>query len=602
MRFEEVATSDAAGAILAHTHRLRGAAGDGAGGAGSAGGAGGADGAGGAATLKKGRVLTAADCAALAEAGTARVTVARLDEGDLIEDDAARAVAEAAAGPHVEVARPATGRANGFAKARGVLVAARERIDAVNLVDEAITIATLPPFSVVEVGAMVFTVKIIPFAVPSAIVARASRIASAGGPLARIAPLRPKRAGLVMTTLPGVAEEQLARAAKSQAQRMAYLGGEVAREVRAEHDVASVAAAIQGLLDEGLDLVLVLGASAIVDRSDVVPAAIRAVGGVVDHLGMPVDPGNLLLLGRRGATPIVGVPGCARSLRPSGFDWVLERLVAEIPIDREDIMRMGAGGLLADIPGRPAPRATSATSATSGSGTAPASALPETAGTAPADGARAADRPRSPRIAAVVLAAGLSRRMGGPNKLLAPIDGVPMIARVVDAFLASKAEPVIVVLGHQAGEVRAALAGRGVRFVENPAYEEGLGASLRAGIEAVGDGADGALVGLGDMPLVAPAHIDALIDAFDPAGSETIVVPVHDRKRGHPVLWSSRHFAEMRKLGGDVGARGLLERHADAVRAVPIDDDAVHVDVDTPEMLAGAAGRGEARGGRRTKG
>ncbi len=189
----------------------------------------------------------------------------------------------------------------------------------------------------------------------------------------------------------------------------------------------------------------------------------------------------------------------------------------------------------------------------------------------------------------MVLAAGLSRRMGGSNKLLATIDGAPMIARVVDAFLASKAERVIVVLGHQAEQVRAALAGRDVRFVENPAYEEGLGASLRAGIEAIGDGADGALVGLGDMPRVTAAHIDALIAAFDPAGPETIIVPVHDRKRGHPVLWSARHFAEMRKLGGDVGARGLLERHADAVRAVPIADDAVHLDVDTPEMLAGAA-------------
>jgi molybdenum cofactor cytidylyltransferase len=190
----------------------------------------------------------------------------------------------------------------------------------------------------------------------------------------------------------------------------------------------------------------------------------------------------------------------------------------------------------------------------------------------------------------VVLAAGLSRRMGGSNKLLAPLDGEPMIARVVDAFLASKARPVLVVVGHQADRVRAALAGRDVRFVENAAYEEGLGASLRAGIEALGEDVDAALVGLGDMPRITPAHVNRIVDAFDPAGPETIVVPVHDRKRGHPVLWSARHFAEMRKLGGDVGARGLLERHADAVRTVAIDDDAVHIDVDTPEMLAGAAG------------
>jgi molybdenum cofactor cytidylyltransferase len=443
-----------------------------------------------------------------------------------------------------------------------VLVVSRERLDAVNLVDEAITVATLPPYSVVEAGAMVLTVKIIPFAVPVALVERACERAAGEPRLVSIAPLAPKRAGLLLTTLPGIREEQLAQAARAQAQRMAYLGGRLAREVRVPHDSKSVARGLADLLSGDIDIVLALGASAIVDRSDVLPEAIRAVGGVVDHLGMPVDPGNLLLLGHRGSVPIVGVPGCARSLRPSGFDWVLERLAADLPVTREDIMRMGAGGLLADVPSRPAPRV-------------------------------GAGQGAAPRVAAIVLAAGMSRRMGGPNKLLATIDGVPMVARVVDAFLASKADPVLVVLGHQAGEVRAALAGRDVRFVDNPQYEEGLGASLRAGIEAVDETVDGALVALGDMPWIRPDHIDALIAAFDPAGAATIVVPVHDRKRGHPVLWSARHFAEMRKLGGDVGARGLMERHADAVRAVPIDDAAVHLDVDTPEMLA-AAGRGGA--------
>ena len=178
--------------------------------------------------------------------------------------------------------------------------------------------------------------------------------------------------------------------------------------------------------------------------------------------------------------------------------------------------------------------------------------------------------------------------MGGPNKLLAEIDGVPVVARVVDALLASKADPVLVVVGHEADRVRAALDGRAVKFVANPAYEEGLGASLRAGIEAVGEDIDGALIALGDMPWVRAEHVDALIAAFDPKGPSTICVPVHDRKRGHPVLWSSRHFGEMRKLGGDVGARELLERHADAVLAVPVDDAAVHLDIDTPDMLAGA--------------
>ncbi len=182
----------------------------------------------------------------------------------------------------------------------------------------------------------------------------------------------------MLTTLPGIREEQLAQAGKAQAQRMASLGGQIVREVRVPHDVASVAGALSDLLAgegggesedgsgrssaggsssaSGIDIVLVLGASAIVDRDDVLPAAIRAIGGEVDHLGMPVDPGNLLLLGHKGRVPVVGVPGCARSLRPSGFDWVLERLAANVPVTREDIMRMGAGELLADVPSRPAPR------------------------------------------------------------------------------------------------------------------------------------------------------------------------------------------------------------------------------------------------------
>jgi len=258
--------------------------------------------------------------------------------------------------------------------------------------------------------------------------------------------------------------------------------------------------------------------------------------------------------------PVVGVPGCARSLKPSGFDWVLERLAADVPVTRADVMRLGVGGLLHEVPLRPSPR--------QGEGM-----------TEPA------------RVAAVVLAAGMSRRMSGPNKLLADVGGAPMIARVVDAMLASRARPVVVVVGHQGDAIRAALAGRDVRFVENPAYEEGLGASLRTGIAAL-DAAqvDGALVALGDMPWVRAEHVDALLAAFDPRGPRSIVVPVHDRKRGHPVLWSSRHFAAMRKLGGDVGARALLEEHADAVATVAVADAGVLRDVDTPEMLSTKGG------------
>ncbi len=537
MRFEELAAPDATGAILAHSHRV-----------------------GGGLVLKKGHVVTEEDTRALVAAGITRVAGVRLDAGDLGEDEAARRVAEVIAGPHLTVAPATTGRANVFATTRGVFVVSRDRLDALNGVDEAITVATVAPYDVVEIGAMVATVKIIPFAVPGEIVARACAAAGGETQLLATAPFAKKRAGLVLTMLPGTHEAPLARAAENQRLRMAYLDGELAREIRVPHEAGAVASAIDALVAEGLDLVLVLGASAIVDRRDVVPAAIERIGGVVEHLGMPVDPGNLLLLGRKGATPIVGVPGCARSLQHSGFDWILRRLAASLTVTRGDLTRLGAGGLLAEVSGRPSPR-------------------------------RAESLPRSSRVAALVLAAGMSRRMGGPNKLLAELDGAPIVRQVVETFLASKAGPIFVVVGHQAELVRAALEGLAVRFVENAAYEEGLGTSLRAGVTALEGDVDGVLVALGDMPWIRAEHVDALIDAFDPAGPYTICVPVHERKRGHPVLWSSRHFGEMRKLGGDVGARELLESHAGAVRTVTVDDAAVHLDVDTPEMLANAPRR-----------
>jgi molybdenum cofactor cytidylyltransferase len=323
MKFDEIATDRAVGAILAHPHRV-GARG----------------------MLKKGHVVTADDVRELGANGVTRVMAARLEPGDVGEDDAAERIAEAIAGRGLTIARAFTGRANVFAATRGVLVVARSQVDALNAIDEAVTVGTVAPYSVLEAGAMAATVKIIPFAVPAALLAGA--VAIAERPLLSLAPFTRKRAGLVLTERPGIREGQGARAAENQRLRMAYLGGELVRVVSTAHEAGAVADAIESMLAEALDLVLVLGASAIVDRKDVVPAAIEAVGGVVEHLGMPVDPGNMLLVGRRGATPIIGVPGCARTLKRSGFDWVLERLAADLPVTRAEITRLGVGGVLSE--------------------------------------------------------------------------------------------------------------------------------------------------------------------------------------------------------------------------------------------------------------
>ncbi len=508
--------------------------------------------------LKKGRVLDGGDIGRLRTAGVLSVTVARLEAGDVAEDEAAGRLAEAAGGPSISLGTPFTGRCNLFAEARGLAVIDRARLDSLNRVDKSVTIATVEPFAPVEPGDLVATVKIIPLAVNEAVLEAC--ITNSSG-LIRVAAYSPKTAGLIQTILPGTKERLLDKAVEGLGRRLAHLGGTLERDIRCDHDEESVAKALGEMTDAGVDLVLVLGASATVDRRDVVPAAIVQAGGAVAHFGMPVDPGNLTLLARLRHMPVIGLPGSARSPRIHGFDWLLRRIMADVEVGSDDIMAMGAGGLLKEINQRPLPRV---------------EASPRIHN----------DLPHAPRIAAVILAAGQSRRMGLSNKLLSEIDGKAMVAHVMAAVDASRAGPVVVVTGHDDAAVRDALTSHNVSFVHNPDYETGLSTSLAAGLAALPGDIDGAVVCLGDMPKIDPALIDRLIDAFDPDAGRAICLPTHQGKRGNPVLWAARFFPEMQVVEGDVGARHLIGEHSYMVHEVDCADDSVLIDVDTPETLA----------------
>jgi molybdenum cofactor cytidylyltransferase len=544
MQFGEVPVAEAEGAILVHSLRL------------------------GRTALKKGRILSAADVAEIDAAGIDEITVVRLEPGDVREDPAASRIAAAAAGPGVATAPAFTGRANLFAETKGLLVFDRDQLDRLNLVDEAVTIGTLPPFAVVEPKQMVATVKIIPFAVREDAVARGAAIAAEGGPLLHVAAFRPLMVGMIKTRLPGFKDTILDKTREVTLDRLDALGCTLVLERRCAHRTAELAAEIAAAIGKA-DLLLIHGASAIVDRRDVIPAAIEAAGGTIDHFGMPVDPGNLLLLGHVQNKPVLGLPGCARSPKVNGFDWVLERIVAGLPVGRREIMSMGAGGLLAEIPTRGLKREQ-------------AGAAPEAKPVAkvpPANG------PVGPRIAALLLAAGKSSRMGS-NKMLEKIDGLPMVARTAQRLLASRARPIIAVLGNQADDVDAALGKLPIERVRNPDFAQGLSTSLKRGLAALPPDIDGVLICLGDMPLIAGRDLDRLIAAFNPLEGRAIVVPIRHGKRGNPLLWSRQFFAEMMALSGDQGARRLIEEHADLVAEVEMDNDAIFVDIDTPEALA----------------
>ncbi len=542
MKFGDTPIEEATGAILGHSWRSNGI------------------------NFSKGRVLSGDDVAKLKAAGAENIVAARLDPEDMHEDEAAATVARALAGKGIEITAPFTGRCNHFAIEAGLAVIDHERIDALNELDESVTVATLAPFARVTPRQMVATVKVIPYAAPRSAVSRAVELAKAANrPMVSVAPFKPMRAGLVQTRLPGTRDKVLDKAVGTTGKRLTSLGSTLAGERRCAHDAAAIAAALEELKKEGCDIYLIAGASAIVDRHDVVPAGIEQAGGVVTHFGMPVDPGNLLLTGELDGKPVLGLPGCAKSPKYNGFDMVLERLAAGLPVRRAEIVRMGAGGLLAEIPTRPQPRD---------------------------DSDEEGDGPQqAPKVAVVLLAAGRSTRMGGPNKMLAEANGQPLVVHAVKAALASQAVEVVVVVGHMAEEVRTAIekvlpAKARLRFVVNPDFAEGLSTSVRTGIAALGAGIDAAVVQLGDMPGVSSGILDRLMAGFSPVEGRSICVPTVAGKRGNPVLWARRFFPEIAKVTGDTGAKHLIGEHADLVCEVEMGGDAAITDIDTPEALA----------------
>lgn len=512
--------------------------------------------------LKKGHVLTAAEVEWLRKNGSTTVLAARPEAGDIPEDTAARRVAVASVGAHAHANAPFTGRCNIYADADGIAVINRATVDAMNAVNESITIATVPPWASVVAGQMLATIKIIPFAAPAETVSKVEAVAENA---IRIAPFGPHRVGIISTRLPETKPSVITKATEIMRQRLDRAGSTVGDVSAVDHHEIALAEAIRTQHAAGNNPIVIFAASAITDRRDVIPAGIVAAGGSIRHYGMPVDPGNLMLIGELDGVPVIGAPGCARSPKPNGFDWVLNRFLAGLDVDANAVMGMGVGGLLMDTVQRGAPR----------------DRKPGQDEASSDNGAQ-----RMPRIAGIVLAAGQSRRMGAENKLLADLGGKPMLLHAVEAVEASAAAPLIIVTGHEPDQVRTALGERKMIVTHNARFADGLSTSLATGIAAVPDDCDGALVCLGDMPRVTTDLLDRMISAFNPVEGRAIVIPTRHGKRGNPVLFDHRFFAAMRDVAGDTGARHLIGQNEDLVAEVAVDDDSIFMDVDTPEALA----------------
>ncbi len=534
MRFGPVKTSEAEGAILAHAVKTDES------------------------RLAKGRRLSSADVAALTACGTLEVVVARLDAGDLMEDEAATRIAAAIAPDHLRFSQAATGRVNVYSRVAGLFVAIRETVDRLNRIDPAITLACLADHVPVQAGDMVATIKIIPLAVAGRFVEEAQKLLRNHAAI-EVKPFAARRAALIATQLPTLKPQVMDKTKAILAARLRQSGSELLTERRVAHTESAVAAAIDELQADH-DLLVVFGASAVADPDDVIPAAVRRVGGIVDHVGMPVDPGNLLVLGRVGEIPVIGAPGCARSPRENGFDWILGRILAGEWPSFDDITGLGVGGLLGEIPTRPQPREK-------------ATALP----TGP--------------VEIVVLAAGRASRMGADcgHKLLATFDGVPLVRRSVEAAIAAAPGRVIVVTGHRETDIRAALENLPAKFVSNPDYLSGMASSLTAGLSAIDERAAGMLVMLADMPDVTTDDLRKLLDRFSAEGGRAVIRATADGQRGNPVVLPRQTFSAVRQLVGDVGARHIIEKCGLPVIDVELGP-AARLDLDTPEQIMAAGG------------
>ena len=302
MKFERVAVGDAEGAILAHSLRLPGR------------------------VLHKSGVLTRDALSDLVDAKIDEVTVARLAPGDVTEAEAAERLAQRIGGDNVTIGQPTNGRVDLFAAVAGVVTVDRAAIDRVNLAQSAIQLSTLPEFSPADAGRIVATVKVVPFGVEAKKVGAAE--ASVRAPAIAVAPFRPLKVGVVATQTPFVKPSVLAKTRRVLDERLRSADAKVRSERRVPHEADEIGAALSDLRLSECELLIVFGASATSDAEDAVPLGIEAAGGAITRIGMPVDPGNLLVLGELDAMPVIGAPGCARSPALSGFDWVLQRILA----------------------------------------------------------------------------------------------------------------------------------------------------------------------------------------------------------------------------------------------------------------------------------
>ena len=551
MKFGETDIEHCLGAVLAHSQKL------------------------GTRRIAKGTILDTELIDAFRAQGVGALVCAIPEAGDLDENIAAREIAlqlaAGAATPSIEMSAAATGRVNFKAREAGILRYGRQALLAFNLVHEGVGLSLCAHNQLLQPGQMAATLKIIPYFLHGDIVQTLLKQLQSG-PIFTFHPIVPKKVHLIQTRGAALPEKVYEATEAVTRNRLHHLGCRLNDASVRAHRKDALMGEIQSARKSGAELVLICGGSAIADRQDVVPIAIEELGGQIDQLGLAVDPGNMLMVANWQGMPIIGMPGCARSPKLNGFDWVLHLLLAGIELSRYELADLAAGGLLGEIAARPMPRSHAVKEPS-------IPALPQ-------------------KIACILLAAGQSRRMGDANKLLMEIGSKPIIRHAAEALIAAGVGDIYVVTGHQAEVVRDCLAGLEIRFIDNPDYATGQASSVACSVAYLPDQVSDVLIALGDMPLMQADLITALCQQHlqkSASGLPQITLPTYAPlpasdtvKRGNPVMWSRAFFSELTALQGDEGGRQILADYPAHIQHLHWPDARPFADVDTATALAQA--------------
>lgn len=506
-------------------------------------------------TISKGTFVTSEIVDYFKEFDVQTILCAVPANGDIHEDEAAEAISNAIDKNQIYVEKASTGRVNFKSQSLCLVRYERALIREVNLVDESIAFSIVEHNQLLAKNDLIATLKIIPFFTQKKYVDQVISIL-AKNELFKTHSLNKKKVSLIQTSFEWQKKSMFKATSNVTRNRLEALDCSLNEEKLICHDYKALCSEIRSSTGSGIDILLISGASAITDRSDYIPKAILSEGGEIIQYGLAVDPGNLLLIGKVGNTTVIGMPGCARSPKLNGFDWVLQLLMADIPISREELAEMGAGGLLMEIASRPLPRAL----------------------------AKSVSK-REKKVMGVILAAGNSTRMGKDNKLLRNIGDAPLIRNTAIEMLKSDLDSCSIVLGYQSDKVADVIKDLNVNLILNPLWKEGQASSLRAAINTLDSTYSDLLIMLGDLPGIKSIHINSIIEEhlLTDNRKSKITIPSFKGQKGNPVIWGRSFIDDLSNLEGDVGGRTLFSEHPAAINILEMEDPWVVKDTDTPE-------------------